>query len=171
MKIINFLALRYSDNGKSTQGILLEKNDPKPIFFSHTLEDEFRKPDEKVKGETRIPAGIYELKILKLETPITLKHRLDYNKNGEDWFKFHIEITNIPNFSGVYIHAGNSEKHTEGCLLLNDTANNNMIEIGDMSRSVQAVKRFYLKIYPELEAGNKVFIDFRDENNLETLLK
>lgn len=157
---MNFILQRYSDNGKSTQGLLFEKGDKKPIFFSHALEDEHR--DVKVAAETRIPAGFYELKIRKEDTVLTIKHRSSYGA----WFKYHIEITGIKNFSGVYIHAGNSEKHTEGCLLLNDTANNNMIEIGDMERSQQAVKRFYEKVYPVLDSGTKVFIEIRDENKL-----
>lgn len=156
---MNFILQRYSDNGKSTQGILLEKG-VKAVFFSHALEDEHR--DVKVSGETRIPAGFYELKIRKEDTVLTIKHRASYGS----WFKYHIEITGIKNFTGVYVHAGNSEKHTEGCLLLNDTANNNMIEEGEMSRSQQAVKRFYEKVYPHLEAGNKAFLEIRDEKHL-----
>lgn len=157
---MNFILQRYSDNGKSTQGILLEKTLKNPKFFSHVLEDEHR--DVKVSAETRIPSGFYELKIRKEDTVLTIKHRASYG----DWFKFHIEVTGIKNFSGVYVHAGNSEKHSEGCLLLNDTANNNMIEIGDMSRSTQAVKRFYEKVYPHLDGGGKAFIEVRDEDKL-----
>lgn len=157
---MNFILQRYSDNGKSTQGLLFEKSDKKPIFFCHVLEDEHR--DIKVAAETRIPAGFYELKIRKEDTVLTIKHRSSYGA----WFKYHIEVTGIKNFTGVYVHAGNSEKHTEGCLLLNDTANNNMIEVGDMSRSTQAVKRFYDKVYQYLDEGGKAFIEIMDENKL-----
>lgn len=157
---MDFILQRYSDNGKSTQGILLEKTSGKPVFFSYVMEDEHR--DVKVAGETRIPAGFYELKIRKEDTVLTIKHRASYGA----WFKYHIEVTGIKNFSGVYVHSGVSEKHTEGCLLLNDTANNNMIEVGDMSRSQQAVKRFYEKVYDHLDSGNKAFIEIRDENKL-----
>jgi hypothetical protein len=162
---LNFVLQRYSDNGKGTQGLVLEKiiNSKKPVFFSHVLEDEHR--DKKLKGETRIPAGIYELKIRKEDTPLTLTHR----KNYGEWFKYHIEVVGIKDFSGVYVHAGNKETHTDGCLLLNDTANNNQIEAGDMARSTQAVKRFYQKVYPHLESGGRAFIEIRDENFLTSV--
>src|SRR6185369_1457697 len=101
---------RFSDNGDSTLGLLFIDNK----FFSFSLEDEYRKV--KVPGETCIPEGLYELKIQKTDTPLTIKHRAAYGP----WFKYHIEITGIPNFQGVYIHSGSDDSHTEGCLLLGD---------------------------------------------------
>lgn len=162
-----WLLQRYSDNGKSTQGLLFElgMGFNKPLWFSHAIEDEHR--EVKVMNETRIPAGRYELKIHKEDTPLTVKHRAAYNKGYKTpWFEYHIEITGIPNFSGVYVHAGNSEKDTSGCLLLDDTANNHIIEEGAMERSIQAVKRFYDKVYPWLQEGKQVFLDIRDEQTL-----
>lgn len=164
---MNWLIQRYSDNGNSTQGLLFEvvTGLTKPVWFSHVLEDEHR--DKKVLHETRIPAGRYELKIRKEDTPLTIAHRTSYNKgHAKPWFVYHIEIVGVPNFKDVYIHAGNKETHTSGCLLLNDTANNHMIEAGDMARSIQAVKRFYDKVYPHLEKGKQAFIDIRDEHVL-----
>jgi hypothetical protein len=173
MQDLNFLLQRYSDNGNSTQGLFFEKIDLSGIdmqtleWFSHTLEDEYRA--EKVKGETRIPGGkVYELKIRQEDTPLTIKHRETYNKGeAEPWFEYHIEITGIENFFGCYIHSGISEKHTDGCLLLCDTANNHKIETGDMARSLQAVKRFYQKVYPHLKKGGRAFLEVRDENCLK----
>lgn len=155
-----FINQRYSDNGNSTQGLLLERVGDWLKFFSHCLEDERRAV--KVIHETRFPAGLYPLKIRKEDTPLTIKHRADYGL----WFKYHIEITGIPNFSDVYVHSGISEKHTSGCLLLNDTANNNMIEVGDMARSKQAVQRFYNQVYPYLDEGGEAFLEVRDEEYL-----
>lgn len=165
--ILNWLLQRYSDNGNSTQGLLFEILDGmlKPVWFSHCLEDEHR--DKKVMHETRIPAGRYELKIRKEDTPLTIAHRKSYNKGyAKKWFTYHIEIVGIDGFKDVYIHAGNRERDTSGCLLLNDTANNHMIEAGDMARSIQAIKRFYDKVYPHLEEGGQAFIDIRDEQYL-----
>jgi hypothetical protein len=160
MKELNFLLQRYSDNGNSTQGILFEKLEAKPKFFSHSLEDEYR--ELKLSGETRIPAGKYELKIRKEDTVLTIKHRTTYGS----WFKYHIEIVGIKNFSGVYIHSGVSEKHTDGCLLLMDTMNNNQIDALEESRSLQAIKRFYEKVYPHLDGGGKAFLEIRDEQSI-----
>lgn len=167
MQTQNWLLQRYSDNGRSTQGLLFELpfGFNKPLWFSHCIEDEHR--EVKVMNETRIPAGRYELKIRREDTQLTLKHRAAYNKGYKTpWFKFHIEVTGVPNFSGVYIHAGNSEHDTSGCLCPNDTANNHIIEEGEMERSTQAVKRFYDKVYPWLEEGKQAFLDVRDEQYL-----
>jgi hypothetical protein len=159
---MDWLLQRYSDNGNSTQGLLFEKATPKNIWLSHSLEDEWR--DTKVMKETRIPEGLYELKIIKVDTPLTLKHRVSYNISPFGiWFRYHIEITGVKNFSGIYIHAGNRESHTDGCLLLGDTIHNHIIEPDNLQRSIQAVKRFYDRCYQSLEKGGKSFLEIRDE--------
>lgn len=71
---MDWLQQRYSDNGNSTQGLFFMKPTPpetKLKFMSHCLEDEFRK--EKVMGETRYDAGLYELKISKFVKPVKQK--------------------------------------------------------------------------------------------------
>lgn len=161
---MNFILQRYGANKESTQGILLEKEGQK--FVCHTIEDQ---PQEvKVKSETRIPAGFYELKIQRTDTPLTLKHRIAYNKPGDEWFKFHIEICNIKGFTSVYVHSGVNDDHSAGCLLLVDTIHNNQIEQNDTvgARSIQAVRRWYEKVFPYLDGGGKAFLQVRDEKEL-----
>ena len=70
-------------------------------YFCDTLEDVVRS-GEKVYGQTAIPAGKYKVK--KTYSP-RFKKKLP-------------EILNVPGFSGVRIHSGNTAKDTEGCLLL-----------------------------------------------------
>lgn len=161
---MNFILQRYSHNTESTQGLLYLKEGR--IFFCHTIEDQPQAV--KVKSETRIPSGFYELKINAVDTPLTTKHRAAYNKPGDEWFKFHIEITGIKDFTSVYVHTGVNDDHSAGCLLLVDTIHNNQIEQNDTvgARSVQAVKRFYQKVYPHLEGGGKAFLEVRDEDKL-----
>ena len=108
---------RYSDNGNSTLGLLFIDNE----FECYTLEDEFR--EVKISGETRIPKGIYDRGIRNELTPLTLKYQKKY-----EWFEKHIEILNVPNFHSIYIHIGNFETHTAGCLLLGNSVNNNKIQ-------------------------------------------
>jgi len=153
---MNLILTRFSDNGKSTLGLLHHKETGK--FLNYTLEDEFRAV--KVKGETRIPAGYYELKIRKEDTPLTVKHRTAYGT----WFKYHIEVTNVPNFSGIYIHAGNTDDHTDGCLLVGNSQNNHhTVQNSPLTSSIDGTRRVYELVYPELEAGRKVYIQIRDE--------
>lgn len=77
-------------------------------FECHGLEDEIReiagKPVDawKVPHQTAIPAGRYEVRI----TPSARFQRLLP------------ELVNVPGFSGVRLHPGNTTADTEGCILL-----------------------------------------------------
>lgn len=150
---MKFISQRLFHDNKQTFG-LLQGEGFKAAF---TLEDEPRAV--KVKGETRIPAGLYVLKIRKEDTPLTIKHRTTYGS----WFKFHIEITNVAGFGGIYIHAGNDETHTDGCLLLGDALDLS-VESKPLTKSMVAVKRFYEIAYPVIESGSQVLLEIRDEN-------
>lgn len=144
---MTFILQRYSDNRDSTLGIMLKVFDlgkgKATVFQGYTLEDESRV--DKVKGETRIPAGVYEIDIQQTDTPLTLKYRAKY-----PWFKKHLEIKNVPGFVGVYIHIGNFDADTAGCVLLGDNADNNVIGPGSISNSTAAFRRFYENVYQHL---------------------
>lgn len=142
---------RIHDTGKATIGYLLVDGK----FHCFTLEDEFRKV--KQKGETRIKEGLYKLAIMKADTPLTLKHRTSYGS----WFKYHIEITGVPEFTGIYIHAGNDETHTDGCLLVGNILHNPHVVLkNQLGDSITATKNLYSIIYPLLEKGEQVTIEF-----------
>lgn len=85
-------------SNKYTPGIM-ELLDDKS-FRSFTLEDPIRKV--KIKGDTAIPAGRYEV-ILNMS-----------NRFG----KYMPLLLNVPGFEGVRIHAGNKKEDTEGCILV-----------------------------------------------------
>jgi hypothetical protein len=125
-------------------------------FRSFVIEDVFRA--KKLKAETRIPAGTYKLGINKSDTPLTIKHRTSYGS----WFKYHIQLLEVPNYQGVYVHAGNDDSHTEGCLLLNYAFDYTASDKPG-SKSVIAVEAFYKLVYPLLEAGTACYIEIRDE--------
>lgn len=151
--------IRFSGQKDDTLGLYFIDDK----WFCFCLEDEKR--DAKVKGETRIPAGTYELKINRSDTPLTLKYREKY-----DWFKYHIQIMNVTGFDNIYIHIGNTEKHTDGCHILGDTCNSNIFKNGFIGESTNAFHRFYDKVYPVLEKGaEKVHIRIIDENFIEKL--
>ena len=77
-------------------------------FFCFTLEDVVREvagqPVDKwkIKNETAIPVGRYKI---TLETS---------PRFGVDT----ITVNGVSGFTGVRIHSGNNETHTEGCILV-----------------------------------------------------
>lgn len=149
--------------GDYTLGVLTCDFDP---FKCFVLEDTFH--PTKIAGETRIPAGFYELGLREEETPLTLKHREAYAKNPDGiWFKenpgwFHIEILKIPNYSGVYFHSGIDDSHTLGCNLPCYGFDLSKLD-NPGSLSVKATNDFYALAYPLLKEGKKVFLETRDE--------
>ena len=53
--------LRFSSQADCTHGLLFEISEIGKRFLCYTLEDEHRVL--KVRGETRIPAGVYNIKL------------------------------------------------------------------------------------------------------------
>jgi hypothetical protein len=163
MNTLNYILQRYSDNRQSTLGFLcklITYADKLKLFLcGYTLEDEFR--ESKVSKETRIPAGKYEIVIQEVLTEKTK----DYQKRYP-WFEKHLMLKNVPNFQGIYIHIGNDDKDTDGCILMGDGVDNNTIGPGAISASTNCFSRFYKELYPHLKAGGKAFIEIRDENRL-----
>ncbi len=157
MKLQRLFHTKSNTSGNYTCGYLSFTG-----FDSFCLEDTFN--ESKIPGETRIPAGIYELKIRKELTPLTIKHRKDYQTA---WFKanpnwFHIEVTGIKNYSGVYVHSGNDDSHTLGCLLPAFAFDMTKTD-KQTSASLLAVDKFYSMIYPRLLSGERIFITIKDE--------
>ena len=61
---MNLVVLRISSESDCTNGLLFEKTESFGLrFLCYTLEDEYRAL--KVKGETRIPKGIYNIEYRK----------------------------------------------------------------------------------------------------------
>lgn len=83
---------------EATIGELLVNNE----YQCDTLEDRVRPDGEKVYGKTAIPAGTYEVK-------------LTYSPKFKQILP---EILNVPNFTGIRMHKGNSSADTEGCILV-----------------------------------------------------
>lgn len=104
----------------------------------HTLEDLER--DEKIKGETAIPVGTYKVTV----TP-------------SNRFKRDLPILHdVPNFSGVRIHPGNSDADTEGCILVGDSPD---IKANWLGQSRSAFTRVFSLIRGALTKGEEVTLE------------
>ena len=104
-------------------------------FECYTLEDQVR--DEKVFGETAIPAGTYKVVIsfsphFKRDLPLLL---------------------NVPNYEGVRIHPGNTAADTEGCILVGVTRG-----IGSVGSSRIAFEALYSKIEAAWTKHEPIFL-------------
>ena len=153
---MELIVLRFSSQEDSTSGILFEKTDIKLRFLCYTLEDEARVL--KVKGETRVPEGTYEIKLRK-EGGFHER----YTKKYRSFHRGMLHVTDVPNFEYILIHTGNTDEHTSGCLLIGDSQENNTIlKDGFVGRSTNAYKRIYPPIAKQLELGNKVTIQYID---------
>jgi len=102
-------------------------------FECYTLEDHVRDdPDPttraneaKIAGHTAIPAGRYQVQMTHSQRFKTILPLL----------------VGVPGFEGIRIHAGNTDKDTEGCILVGQTVGEDAI-----GRSRLALEALLLKL-------------------------
>lgn len=153
---MNLEVLRFSSKSDSTSGLLFEVTDIGRSFLCYTLEDEARVL--KVKGETRIPAGIYNIELRK-EGGFHQR----YTKKYSDIHRGMLHIVDVPNFEYILIHTGNTDEHTAGCLIVGDSQENNgVLKDGFVGKSVNAYRRIYPRIAKAIESGEQVTIKYID---------
>jgi hypothetical protein len=137
--------MRYSSDSDSTGGLLLVDGK----FFCFTCEDEKR--EVKIPGETRIPGGTYR---------ITLRDEGGKTKKYAERYDFHqgmLWLRNVPGFEWVYIHTGNTDDDSLGCILVGYGANRSGKE-NTISRSRDAYTDLYKLILAAIAAGEQVLI-------------
>jgi len=139
-----------SDDDSTISRVLVDGN-----FVCFGLEDEYR--ENKVVGETRIPAGTYQISLRKEGG-----HHSRYQQRFPAFHRGMLHILNVPNFKWILIHCGNTDEDTEGCLLLGSQA---ITEPGDMSitNSTGAYSRFYPLVVDAAERGD-LSITFEDND-------
>ena len=129
--------LRKEFTEKSTIGDFFINN----TFFSYVLEDMIREPGVKVPGKTAIPEGRYQVII----------------DQSNRFRRAMPHVLDVPGFEGIRIHAGNTDKDTEGCPLLGFTKTKNVI-----GNSRLAFNRFFDILYEAL-IHEKVYITVERE--------
>jgi hypothetical protein len=122
-------------------------------FLCFTLEDQFQ--EVKVPGETRIPDGCYPL---TLRTYGGMHER--YLQRYPSLHKGMIEIREVPGFTHILIHTGNTDDHTAGCLLVGDEVRTNEGKRkGFLGNSRPAYLRLYRQVTWQIEQGHQVILD------------
>ena len=132
--MLNLLLVREIKTSKQTHGRLFKVHENgKRDLLCYTLEDAER--PVKIKGETAIPTATYTVIVtmsprFKKELPL---------------------IMNVPNFSGVRFHGGNTENDSEGCPLLGmvrhmDAISNCAPAVSLVTKMIKQAKQAELKI-------------------------
>lgn len=82
-------------------------------FICNTLEDKYRDltKEAKIPGSTCIPAGVYDVVIT-------------WSPRFKDMYP---RLLNVPFFSGILIHKGNSDKDSSGCILVGTKSGDKLI--------------------------------------------
>ncbi len=151
---MEYQLLRFKSRGDYTIGGLFELNNAlkRPNFLCFSLEDEFRK--EKIKKETRIKFGRYKLE-LRTEGGLTKK----YARKFPTMHQGMIWLREVPDFKWVYIHVGNDDDDTEGCIVVGNGA-----VIDRLTNSVDAYSFIYPKMVASIKAGD-TYITIVDHDN------
>ena len=145
--MVELLLTRFSSGKEATLGNLFNVMGTEELqFLCYTLEDQYNEP--KIPGETRIPAGRYQI---KLRTEGGMHKR--YIERFLPWHGGMLWLQDVPGFTFIYIHVGNKDDDSEGCILVGDGQISNVIDRGMVTTSVAAYRRLYEKIHPAIMNG------------------
>ena len=138
---------RYGYGVDSTGGLLFVEN----VHVGYTCEDERRVV--KVQDETCIPAGRYQIK---------LRDKGGMNAKYKIRFSFHrgmLHLQNVDGFRWIYIHVGNTDDDTSGCILVGRATSRSSNGEYTVQRSVEAYTELYDLCCSALDAGEEVWIE------------
>lgn len=124
-------------------------------FFCYGIEDEFRAV--KIPGETRIPAGVYRIKLKDFGR---WHEKLKADRRFRDIHMGALWVKDVPNFEGILIHPGNAESETEGCLLVGMARDETRMTV---ERSGEGYRALYLKVRLAAERG-RLQIEYQDND-------
>ena len=152
---MKYEVLRVSSQKDSTSGLLFEVDNGKRTFLCYTIEDEQR--DVKVWGETRIPAGTYQLE---------LRTEGGFHNRYKSRYAFHkgmIWVKDVPGFEYILWHTGNTDENTAGCLILGNSQESNIVKKdGFVGYSRDAYAFVYPRVAAAIESGLRVSVEYID---------
>lgn len=108
-------------------------------YFCDTLEPKVRdlSKEPKVKGKTAIPAGRYQIV-------------LTYSPRFR---RILPQLLDVPQFTGIRIHRGNTHKDTEGCILVGLNK-----AVGKVLESAVTEQRLMAVLQNTANRGEKIYI-------------
>ena len=129
---------------KGTAGFTEGKMYIDGVFECYTVEDADRGLEsggKKVQDKTAIPRGTYKV-------IMSMSNRFK---------KLLPEVLNVPGFTGIRIHSGNSSKDTEGCIIVGSI--NNRMDDDWVGASKVAMSRLLPKIIDALAVKQVVTLE------------
>lgn len=114
-------------------------------FVCFGLEDGYKR--KKVAGETRIPAGQYSVSVRRFGG-----FHDRYTQRFPAFHKGMLQIDNVPGFTDILIHVGNTHRDSAGCILVGNGCNTGSVPMA-LSNSVDAYEKLYRKCIDLAEAG------------------
>jgi hypothetical protein len=145
---MNLLLTRFKATDKSTIGTLAIDG----AFFCYTLEDALRWPMQKIQDKTAIDPGVYNVII-------------DFSQRFK---RLMPHVMDVPNFTGIRIHSGNTDADTSGCILLGTSYSVDRIAGSRVAFGIDALDNvlpdgFYAKIQAALVAGDTVTLTITEQ--------
>ena len=134
----------------ATNGLLFVNG----LFECYTLVDQYQAV--KVMHETCIPEGTYDI---KFRTVGGFHEKYKKRYGNEHYGMLHLQ--DVPNFTYILIHAGNTDEHTSGCLIVGETQQDlDLSDDGFIGHSGVAYSKLYKKVAKELLLGKSVTIEY-----------
>ena len=130
------------------------------IFECYTLEDQYQAV--KVMHETCIPEATYDINFRK-----TGGFHAKYSERYKNAHYGMLHIQDVPNFTYILIHTGNTDEHTSGCLIVGETQQDlEVSKDGFIGSSTVAYKKMYAKVAGQLLQGKPVSIEYTTINKV-----
>jgi len=153
---VKLTVVRTQFGTDATNGLLFING----IFECYTLEDQYQAV--KVMHETCIPEGTYDIKFRK-----TGGFHAKYSDRYKNAHYGMLHIQDVPNFTYILIHTGNTDEHTSGCLIVGETQQDlEVSKDGFIGSSTVAYKKMYAKVAGQLLQGKPVSIEYTTINKL-----